>query len=104
MLSLLGLSVLSILTRSWALQVSKGSLSFRTMYVFLPVLFFKSFECSLAENMAILNVIFLANSPSISFLGFSATQQLNTGAHRCCANTDFQVAWPSPFLFSWSFW
>ena len=37
MLSLHGFSIFSIHTRSWALQVSKGLLLLRSMYVFLPI-------------------------------------------------------------------
>jgi len=35
----------------------------RTMYVFLPVHFFRSFEASFAENIMMLNVNFLVDSP-----------------------------------------
>ena len=51
-----------------ALQVSKGRLLLRTMYVFLPVRFFRSFNASFAERIAVLNVYFFVDLPSSSSL------------------------------------
>ena len=64
MLSFLGFSIVSIRTRSQALQVLKGRLLLRTMYVFLPVHFFRSFNASFSENLEMLNVYFFIDSPS----------------------------------------
>ena len=63
MLSFLGFSVFLIQMRSWALWASKGKL--RIMYVFLPVHIFRSFDASFAENIAMLNVYFFIDSPSV---------------------------------------